>query len=249
MNNSRVIGLAAVSLMLSLPAFGQGFVNLTFEQATIAPTPVGGWTYPADPSQCFPGWTVGYGVVMYNDLSLGSPATVLMGPSFPNFVNYTPLQGSYSVLLQYFGYAGPAPSLSQTGLLPASAQSVSILVASGTSSTAAVVTMNGVSIPLFAESGSRLAGDISAFAGTSAQLTISTPSSGGWLYFDDVQFSSSSVPEPRALSLLMPSILVLCCRRARSNKTVQATPMNAAVLPLRSQAGLCHRYGVPDLFR
>ena len=33
------------------------------------------------------------------------------------------------------------------------------------------------------------------------------------------------------------------------NKTVQATPMNAAVLPLRSRAGLCHRYGVPDLFR
>jgi len=31
--------------------------------------------------------------------------------------------------------------------------------------------------------------------------------------------------------------------------TVQATPMNAAVLPLRSWAGLCHRYGVPDLFR
>ena len=34
-----------------------------------------------------------------------------------------------------------------------------------------------------------------------------------------------------------------------SNKTVQATPMNAAVLPLRSWADLCHRYGVPDLFR
>ena len=33
------------------------------------------------------------------------------------------------------------------------------------------------------------------------------------------------------------------------NKTVQATPMNAAVLPLRSQASLWHRYGVPDLFR
>ena len=25
--------------------------------------------------------------------------------------------------------------------------------------------------------------------------------------------------------------------------------MNAAVLSLRSKAGLCHRYGVPDLFR
>ena len=217
MKNLCVVGLVAVSVMLSLPVFGQGFANLDFEQATIAPTPVGGWTYPADPSQCFPGWTVGYGVVMYNDLSLGSPATGLMGPSFPNFVNETPLQGSYSVLLQYFGYAGPAPSLSQTGLVPAGALSVSILVASGTSSTDAVITMNGVSIPLFAESGNHLAGDISAFANTTAQLTISTPSSGGWLYFDDVQFSSSAVPEPRALSWLVVSIWLFCCRRMRSN--------------------------------
>ena len=33
------------------------------------------------------------------------------------------------------------------------------------------------------------------------------------------------------------------------NKTVQATPMNAAVFPLSLRVGLCHRYGVPDLFR
>ncbi len=217
MKDSHIIGLVAILLTLLQPTFGQGFVNLNFEQATIAPTPVGGWTYPADPSQCFPGWTVGYGAVMYNDLSLGSPATVLMGPNFPNSVNYTPLQGSYSVLLQYFGYAGPAPSLSQTGLLPASVQSVSILVASGTSPTDAVLTMNGVSIPLFAESGNRLAGNIGAFAGTSAQLTISTPSSGGWLYFDAIQFSSSQVPEPRTMSLLIFSILLFYYRRTPSD--------------------------------
>ena len=33
------------------------------------------------------------------------------------------------------------------------------------------------------------------------------------------------------------------------NKPVQATPLNAAVLPLRSWAVLCNRYGVTDLFR
>ena len=37
--------------------------------------------------------------------------------------------------------------------------------------------------------------------------------------------------------------------KAAPNKSVQATPMNAAVLPLRSWVGLCHRYGVPDLGR
>jgi hypothetical protein len=54
----------------------------------------------------------------------------------------------------------------------------------------------------------------------------------------------------------------LCCRtdpikeamsrsicQTEPNKTVQATPTNAAVLPLRSRVVLCYRYGVPDLFR
>jgi hypothetical protein len=207
-----ILSLVTVLLYVQL-ASGQDFVNLDFEQATIAPTPVGGGTYPADPAQAFPDWTVGYGVVMYNDLSLGSPATVLMGPSFPNFVNYTPLQGSYSVLLQFFylngNWAGYMPSLSQTGLVPADAQSISLLVSSGTPPSAAVVTMNGVNIPLISVSGGRLAGDISAYAGSVAQLKISTPDSDDWLYFDDIQFSSSSVPEPSSYSLMIVCGLLL----------------------------------------
>jgi hypothetical protein len=210
--------------------FGQGFVNLDFEQATIAPTPVGGSTYPADPAQCFPGWTVGYGVVMYNDLSIGSPATVLMGPDFPNFVNYTPLQGSYSVLLQYFGIAGPAPSLSQTALVPASARSLNFLVTSGTSPSAAVVTMNGVTIPLMSGSDGRLVADISSYAGTVAQLTVSTPSSGGSLYFDDIQFSATSVPEPSSFGIGALGILLFYWLRKRPNKSLQPTATAPSVL-------------------
>jgi hypothetical protein len=196
--------------------FAQGFVNLDFEAATIAPIP-GGSIYPADPAQCFPGWTIGYGVVMYNDLSLGAPATVLMGPDFPNAVNYVPLQGSYSVLLQFFyldgNWSGYMPSLSQTGLVPANAQSVSLLVSSGTPPGAAVVTMNGVNIPLISVAGGRLAGDISAYAGSVAQLKISTPNSDDWLYFDDVQFSTSSIPEPSKLALTALGALLLGFRR------------------------------------
>jgi len=98
--------------------------------------------------------------------------------------------------------------LSQAALVPAGARSVSLLVSSGTSPSDAVVAMNGVAIPLVSESGGRLAGDISAYAGTVAQVTISTPSSGGWLYFDDIQFSASSVPEPSCFSLGVVGILV-----------------------------------------
>jgi hypothetical protein len=201
--------LSGLALLLGAScATGQGtFQNLDFERATIAPTPVGGGTYPADPAQCFPGWTVGgsgqYLAVMYNDLSLGAPAICLMGPTFPNSVGYTPLQGSYSVLLYYDNPSiVPPPTLSQTGLVPATARSINFLVGNG--ETGGAVSMNGVNIPLVPIPGGRLAGDISAFADSVAQLTFSiSPSRVGdnGMYFDDIQFSTSVVPEPNILTL------------------------------------------------
>jgi hypothetical protein len=49
----------------------------------------------------------------------------------------------------------------------------------------------------------------------------------------------------------MPRIVAdgLSMKDTRSNKTVQATPMNVAVLSLKAPADSCHRYGVPDLIR
>jgi hypothetical protein len=110
-------------------------------------------------------------------LSLGAPAVGLMGPSFPNAPGYAPLQGSYSVLLQYFGAMGPPPTLSQTGLVPADARSITFLTAPNRSD--AVVTLNGVPIPLLQTGFGRLAGNIATFAGTEAQLTFSTTGTPG----------------------------------------------------------------------
>jgi hypothetical protein len=188
-------------------------VNLNFEGATIAPTPVGGSTYPADPIQAFPGWVVGGAgtVVMYNDLSLGAPAVVLMGPNFPNLPGYTPLQGSYSVLLQYFGIAGGPPALSQTAVVPAEARSISILVPSGQNSQYPnyfAVSLNGISIPLVSTADGRVSGDVSAFAGTRAELTLSTVNSSVWLYFDDVQFSTTPAPEASTSALFVIGALL-----------------------------------------
>jgi hypothetical protein len=193
-----------ISLFATELCFAQGFVNLNFERTTIPPTLVGGWAYPVDSTQALPGWTVGGAVIMYNDLSLGSPAVSLMGPNFPNFAGYTPLQGSYSVLMQYFGYAGGPPTLSQTGLVPANAQSISFLVPAGQNDIYAaytVVSLNGLEVPLVPITGGRVGGNISAFAGSVAQLTFSTINANDWIYFDDIQFSPSSVPEPSALAL------------------------------------------------
>jgi hypothetical protein len=192
-------------------AKGQGFVNLDFENATIAPTPVDGATYPADPTQCFPGWTVGGAttVVAYNTVSLGAPAISLIGPDFPNNAGFTPLQGSYSVLLQYFNGDGGPPTLSQTGLIPSGTQSINFLV--GNEQSDAVVTLNGVNIPLTQISGGRLAGDISTYADSISQLTFSTTTGnpqGDVLYFDDIQFSSSPIPEPSTFGLFALGSLV-----------------------------------------
>jgi hypothetical protein len=221
MKNSVRNALCAVTVGLAAHASSQGtFQNLNFEQAAApgAPTPVGGWGDSVDPALAFPGWTVGptnhgiySAVTVYNDLSLGAPAVCLMGPNFPNAAGYSALQGSYSVLLQYFGI-GPdyAPRLSQTGLVPADARSISFLV--GRSDI--TVSLGGVNIPLVQVAGGRLAGDVTAFAGSTVQLTFSTtadnpPGQGDWAYFDDVVFSSSPIPEPGTLVLLMLGFVLL----------------------------------------
>ena len=219
MKLSRITWLSAVSFALFLQTVsGQSFVNLNFEQAGfyVSPTPVNGWGDFIDPTLAFPGWTVGnsygsYLVTFYNDLSLGAPAAGLMGPNFPNGPGYSPLQGSYSVLLQYFDIAAGPPTLSQTGMVPVGTESINFLVGTGESD--AVVTLNGANIPLVPISDGRLAGDISTFAGSVAQLTFSTTSStgyaGNWLYFDDVQFSTSPVPEPASFILFGLGVLFL----------------------------------------
>lgn len=223
MNKTAITLIAAAFFTLWSNALGQGFVNLDFEGATIAPTPPGGTTYPADPAQCFPGWTVGGSpdtVVSYNGTSIGAPAVDLMGPDFPNGAGFTPLQGSYSVLLQYFDTAGGPPTLSQTGVIPAGTESINFLVGDGDDE--AAVTLNGINVPLVPVAGGRLAGNIPAgLAGTSATLTFSTmtggPGGGDLLYFDDVQFSSFTVPEPSEFALFALGVVSLGFRRWRKS--------------------------------
>jgi hypothetical protein len=105
--------------------------------------------------------------------------------------------------------------LSQTGLVPVGAKSINFLVGDDTG---AVVTLNGIKIPLVPNSGGRLAGDITAFGGNIAQLTFSTSTSEGTFYFDDIQFSSQSVPEPSGLALTALGVLFLGFRHWRNSR-------------------------------
>jgi hypothetical protein len=222
MNTQYNVLLALALIGTTPPARAQGFVNLNFEQATIAPTPLDQYgPLFANPAEAFPGWTMGTdgtlnpNYTLYNNLTIGSVAQVLIGPSYPNKIGYRPLQGSYSALLQF----GPKveagePALSQTGMVPASAKSINFLTVSDLYQ--AVVTLNGTAISLMPIGGGRVAGDISVFAGQQALLKFSTRTyEGGWLYFDDVQFSAQVVPEPSALALGFLGCVALWCMKPR----------------------------------
>jgi len=183
----------------------QGFVNLGFEDATLSPTPVGGFGGDVDPAMAFPGWIVsGAQSILYNNRTLGNTMAALIGPSVPDFAGDTPLQGAYSALLTTFQYPGqPTPSLSQTALVPDNAKSITFLSASPFNASSSVepafgaVTLGGTSLSLFSIGGTRFAADISAFAGQIQTLSFS-----GNIYFDDIQFSTTAVPEPSTFALV-----------------------------------------------
>ncbi len=182
---------------------GGEFQNLDFEQATVSPTPVGAIGSFVESTVAFPGWSVSpTGTVLsaytlYNSITLGSPAQVLIGPSFPNALHLTPLHGSYSVMLiRGVVSSQDFPSLKQTGMVPTTANSINFLLGQGQSANV-LVTLNGVVIPLFPITGGRLAGDVASFAGQEAELkfTLQTQTLGtGGYCFDDVVFSSEQIP-------------------------------------------------------
>jgi hypothetical protein len=58
------------------------------------------------------------------------------------------------------------------------------------------------------------AGNISAWGGQTAQLTVTVPGGYGNYVFDDFSFSTSAVPEPSALALTaIGGLLFALCRR------------------------------------
>ena len=185
-------------------ASAQGFVNLSFERAgfLLPTTTPGQYGTDVDPNLAFNGWTVtnamgpGHYPVfpLYNNLTLGSSGVVLVGPQFPNALNISPLQGSYSVMLQGFGntnFVG-LPGMLQNGVIAADVRSISFLTSTTVGGAAGRLSLDGMEVPLFPISNNRLAGDVSAFAGRNVDMMISTLPGQGWFYFDDVQFSKQA---------------------------------------------------------
>jgi hypothetical protein len=222
------LSLAVVVLCCEI-ASGQGFVNLGFENTTLTPILANEFSGYYVTNATVPGWNwspyqnFGYGdpstTVAYNDIALDSPAVTLQGTGSP----FAPaIRGRYSILLQggsQFVSSSSYSAIWQTGQIPATAES--LIYWGG----ALQVTFDGQ--PLTPVAISNAANytiwgmDISAYAGQTGVLQFTKP----WLptnfsdgaLLDNIQFSSSPIPEPSALSLFICGIFLICYRVTRPN--------------------------------
>jgi hypothetical protein len=203
------------------PCFSQGFINLNFEGATIIPDPSSPY-YPdaVYASDAIPGWTatgfIGPTDILYNSASLGSTSVSILGTN-----GYPPaLDGDFSVYL-YGGGTAPSASISQTGVVPLSAESI-LFDAQGTGGTL-VVSLGGQDIsfaPISTAIGYTVYGGNIPLGevGQSEQLMFSALEGlNNFWEIDDIQFSTSPVPEPSALALCALGGLSLVWRRNRSS--------------------------------
>jgi hypothetical protein len=212
--------VACLTLLLGIQrSHSQGFVNLNFERATVV---FAGDSFHIYASNAIPGWTAYLGgnpqtIIGYDTVSLGG-AAVFLQDTTNNVGGLAPLQGLYSVLLEGSTASTPTTAaLGQTGQIPESARSLTFLLSLNSS---LQVTFDAQNIPLVqlgsAPNYDIMGGDISSFAGQTGQLLFAAPPSTGYGLFDDIQFSSASIPEPETLALFSCGALLLGLCRWRS---------------------------------
>ena len=227
MKNCSAILIAALLLASLHAGFAQGFINLNFEQAQLSGLVTN--SYGVSGAAVSRGWTAYFDSdsttnLRYNAISLGGPVVSLEGTNYVGA--FPPIQGKYYMLL--FGGLGSysSASVGQTGTIPASAQSL-IFWGSGCD-----VSFNSQSLSLLLLGNTNGYGiwgaDISGLAGQTGQLlftaengiTFNRPTMPGyypgqWVFLDNIQFSSTAVPEPETLVLAVLGASLLGFRRQR----------------------------------
>ena len=186
--------LILLMLIRTLDAFAQGFVNLDFENANLSG--YGPGLVPA--SDAIPGWTASLGGVTQANIYYDVAPSALGIYIYDN----SDLQGNYSVLIQ--GTSNEPASIGQTATIPTSTQYLiwwGFLDPDGLTFNGQPLSFsnvgNGPHYDIFEAS-------ISAFAGQTAELLFTSrglPAAGGGS-IDNIQFSSSAVPEPPILDWL-----------------------------------------------
>ena len=233
----HLIWLVIIPFVLLHTASGQGFVNLNFEQASIASAP-SGYTPsdafdPISATSALPHWVVSEDGTICTAV-WGAPVALDETSVALVSAGYSPIQGNYSVELSAYADASSPyfrnSSISQTGFIPIGTQSIQFLMVNPfpTSGIQAnpVVTLNGTPINLSQISASggviAMVGDVSAFAGTTANLTFlcaatqggGFPANENYFSLDNIQFSAVPVPEPSEFALAALGTLLLGFRRS-----------------------------------
>jgi hypothetical protein len=199
----NVLLLAVIAMeLLRSPAPAAPFINLDFEQATIAPGTPPGFV---NASAAFPGWTanirdVPQAQVLFNDFGLGGPVVALydvpsLGLGLPVF------QGRFSAAVGGDVFAGTRASLSQVGDVPTGSRSLRFLA---DRITPPVVMVDSNVLPLVllvagpVSTPSVFGVDIEAFSGQAIELQFfnPTPPNGIIGGLDAIEFSALPVPEP-----------------------------------------------------
>jgi hypothetical protein len=201
-----------VGLLLTLPLVGQSrgttpFQNFDFENGSFVPI-VGDQYSRVSWSLAMPGWNGFVGTnqvdrLLHNNFFLGTAGINIWGPDNPGAS--TTYNGHYYVQLQRG--LDPvnlsqtvSPSITQTGDVPTSAQSIRVY-SGAVFSFGVSVFFNGSQVQMFnlglAPNGGQIwGGSISQFAGQTGELKLR-----GDGVFDFIHFSNQPIPEPSVFSL------------------------------------------------
>jgi hypothetical protein len=203
--------------------FSQAFTDLDFENPTwvcdpSVPVPNVGFVTP---SSAMPGWTAysdgnPYPDMLYDTIALaGGFVSLYDNNSWPSLQ----LQGDYYLRLMGVNYPGneTTTGVGQTGQIPPSARSLTFLADFFGGPDQVSFAGNTLSVNVIATTPNYdvYQADISQYAGNTGELLFTT-SLGGVMTLDNIQFSTSPVPEPNSSAFFALGGLLVGLRHWRN---------------------------------